>query len=142
MWEVWDKAAKITGSQDPTAWMDYSLYHKLERAPTFRELFDRTHKRKGTKDYVSESARTISETYDRTMADRYVEGTPQLDLDLEAWLDAVGGGRVYGFGDSLDTTLVLSSYTSSIAPPAYVSSSTTTPSSGGGDIRTLIQEEL
>ncbi|MQM10581.1 hypothetical protein Taro_043477 [Colocasia esculenta] len=58
--------------------------HELERAPTFSELFDRTHKRKGTDDYVSESARTIA-TYDRTMADRYLEGTPQPDLDPEAW---------------------------------------------------------
>ncbi|MQM12248.1 hypothetical protein Taro_045163 [Colocasia esculenta] len=49
------------------------LCHELERAPTFRELFDRTHKRKGTDDYVSESTRMIAETYDRTMADRYVE---------------------------------------------------------------------
>ncbi|MQL93470.1 hypothetical protein Taro_026111 [Colocasia esculenta] len=113
MWEAWDKAAKTTCSQDPTAWMDYGpvwmrrdyweslchrwaiepwqersqatkrnraahpeknvhtsgsvsyathnqkLHHELERAPTFRELFDRTHKRKGTDDYVSESTRTI-----------------------------------------------------------------------------------
>ncbi|MQL88309.1 hypothetical protein Taro_020859 [Colocasia esculenta] len=35
------------------------MHHDLERAPTFRELFDRTHKRKGTDDYVTESARTI-----------------------------------------------------------------------------------
>ncbi|MQL72663.1 hypothetical protein Taro_005003 [Colocasia esculenta] len=66
------------------------LHHELERAPTFRELFDRTHKQKGTDDYVSESARTIAETYDRKMADRYADGTPQPDLDLEAWVDAVG----------------------------------------------------
>ncbi|MQL77065.1 hypothetical protein Taro_009472 [Colocasia esculenta] len=68
-------------------------HHELERAPTFRELFDRTHKRKGTDDYVSESARTITETYDRTMVDRYVEGTPQQDLDPKAWVDAAGGPR-------------------------------------------------
>ncbi|MQL94006.1 hypothetical protein Taro_026659 [Colocasia esculenta] len=80
------------------------LCHELERAPTFRELFDRTHKRKGTDDYVSESARTIVETYDRAMTNRYAEGTPQPDLDPETWVDAAGGprkGRVYGFGDSL-----------------------------------------
>ncbi|MQM19934.1 hypothetical protein Taro_052947, partial [Colocasia esculenta] len=121
------------------------LHHELERAPTFRELFDRTHKRKGTDDYVSESARTIAETYDRTMADRHVEGTPQPDLDPEAWVDAAGGprkGRVYGFGDSLDTTPVLSSYASSVAPPAYVSSSAVPPISGVEEIRTLIREEL
>ncbi|MQL76629.1 hypothetical protein Taro_009003 [Colocasia esculenta] len=60
------------------------LRHKLERAPTFRKLFDQTHKRKGIDDYVSESARTIAETYDKMMADHYVEGTPQPDLDPEA----------------------------------------------------------
>ncbi|MQM12116.1 hypothetical protein Taro_045030, partial [Colocasia esculenta] len=189
MLEARDKAAKTTGSQDPTARMDYgpvwmrrdyweSLCHRwatgpwqersqaakrnraahpeknvhtsgsvsyathsqklLERAPTFRELFDRTHKRKETDDYVNESARTITETYDRTMTDRYVEGTPQPDSDTEAWWE----GRVYGFGDILDTTPVLSSYASSVAPLAYASSSATTLSSGGEDIRTLIQEEL
>ncbi|MQM15556.1 hypothetical protein Taro_048503 [Colocasia esculenta] len=117
----------------------------LEHAPTFRELFDRTYKRKGTDDYVSESARKIAKTYDRTMAERYAEGTPQPDLDVEAWVDAAGGprkGRVYGFGDSLDTTPVLSSYASSIAPPAYGSSSTALPVSGVEEIRTLIREEL
>ncbi|MQM12834.1 hypothetical protein Taro_045755 [Colocasia esculenta] len=122
------------------------LHHEFERAPTFRELFDRTHKRKGTDDYVSESARTIAETYDRTMAERYAEGTPQPDLDPEAWVDAVGGprkGRVYGFGDSLDTHPVLSSYACSIASPAYASSSTAPPDvSGVEEIRGLIREEL
>ncbi|MQM21989.1 hypothetical protein Taro_055036 [Colocasia esculenta] len=121
------------------------LRHDLERPPTFRELFDRTHKRKGMDDYVIESARTIAKTYDRTMADRYAEGTPQPDLDSEAWVDAAGGprkGRVYDFGDSLDTTPVLSSYASSVAPPAYTSSFAAMLGSGGEDIRTLIWEEL
>ncbi|MQM00192.1 hypothetical protein Taro_032926 [Colocasia esculenta] len=121
------------------------LRHELERAPTFCELFDRTHKRKGTDDYVSESARTIVETYDRTMTDHYAEGTPQPDLDLEAWVNAAGGprkGRVYDFGDSLDTTPVLSSYVSSVSPPAYASSSAAPPGGGGEDMRTLIREEL
>ncbi|MQM22100.1 hypothetical protein Taro_055148 [Colocasia esculenta] len=121
------------------------LRHELECAPNFRELYDQTHKRKETDDYVSESARTITETYDRTMADCYVEGTPQPDLDLEAWVDATGGprkGRVYGFGDSLDTTPVLSSYASPVAPLAYTSSFAAPPSSGGEDMRTLIRKEL
>ncbi|MQL80364.1 hypothetical protein Taro_012830, partial [Colocasia esculenta] len=121
------------------------LHHEFERAPTFRELFDRTHKRKGADDYVSESARTIAETYDRTMAERYAEGTPQPDLDPEAWVDTAGGprkGRVYGFRDSLDTHPVLSSYASSIASPAYASSSTTPLVSGVEAIKDLIREEL
>ncbi|MQM22872.1 hypothetical protein Taro_055931 [Colocasia esculenta] len=83
MWEARDKAAKITGSQDPMTWMDYDPHHKLERAATFCKLFDWTYKRKVTNDYVSESARTIV-TYDRTMADRYAEGSPLPDMDPEA----------------------------------------------------------
>ncbi|MQL85313.1 hypothetical protein Taro_017830 [Colocasia esculenta] len=35
------------------------LHHEFKRAPTFRELFDRTHKGKGTDDYASESARNL-----------------------------------------------------------------------------------
>ncbi|MQL91079.1 hypothetical protein Taro_023687, partial [Colocasia esculenta] len=155
-WQERSQAAKRNRSSIPEknvhtsgsvsyATHNQKLHHELERAPTFSELFDRTHKRKGTNDYVSESARTISKTYDRTMAERYPEGTPQPDLDPEAWVDAAGGprkGRVYGFGDSLDTHPVLSSYASSIAPPAYASSSTTPPVSGVEEIRDLIREEL
>ncbi|MQL74563.1 hypothetical protein Taro_006915 [Colocasia esculenta] len=146
-WKERSQAAKRNRSTHPEknlhtsgsvsyATHNQKLRHELERAPTFYELFDRTHKRKGTDDY---------ETYDRTMTDRYAEGTPQLDLDPEVWVDAAGGPRkcrVYGFGDSLDTTPVLSLYESSVAPPAYASSSATPPGSGGEDMRTLIREEL
>ncbi|MQM14216.1 hypothetical protein Taro_047143 [Colocasia esculenta] len=155
-WQERSQAAKRNRSTHPEknvhnsgsisyATHNQKLHHELKCAPTFRELFDRTHKRKGTDDYVSESAHTIAETYDRTMADHYVEGTPQPDLDPEAWVDAVGGsrkGRVYSFGDSLDTTPVLSSFASSVAPPAYTSSSAAPPVSGVEEMRTLIREEL
>ncbi|MQL70656.1 hypothetical protein Taro_002966 [Colocasia esculenta] len=79
------------------------------------------------------------------MADRYAEGTPQPDLDPEAWVDAAGGprkGRVYDFEDSLDTTPVFSSYASSVAPLAYTSSSAAPPGSSVDEMRTLIREEL
>ncbi|MQM06741.1 hypothetical protein Taro_039571, partial [Colocasia esculenta] len=136
-WQERSQAAKHNRSTHPEKNVYTSgSHHELERAPTFHELFDRTHKRKGTDDY---------EIYDRTMADRYAEGTPQPDLDPEAWVDAAGGpskGRVYDFGDSLDTTPVLSSYASSVAPLAYASSSAAPPSSGVEEMRTLIREEL
>ncbi|MQM16990.1 hypothetical protein Taro_049955 [Colocasia esculenta] len=155
-WQQWSQAAirnrsthleKNVHTSGSVSYATHSqkLHHEFECAPIFRELFDRTHKRKGTDDYVSESARTIAETYDRTMTERYAEGTPQPDLDPEAWVDAAGGprkGRVYGFGDSLDTHPVLSSYASSIASPAYASSSTVPPVSGVEEIRGLIWEEL
>ncbi|MQM13261.1 hypothetical protein Taro_046181 [Colocasia esculenta] len=72
-WQEWSQAAKRnrsthleknvhTSGSISYATHSQKLHHELKRAPTFRELFDRTHKRKGTDDY---------ETYDRTMADRY-----------------------------------------------------------------------
>ncbi|MQM04203.1 hypothetical protein Taro_036988 [Colocasia esculenta] len=86
-WQQWSQAAirnrsthleKNVHTSGSVSYATHSqkLHHEFERAPTFRELFDRTHKRKGTDDYVSESGRTIAETYDRTMAERYAEGTP------------------------------------------------------------------
>ncbi|MQL78515.1 hypothetical protein Taro_010933 [Colocasia esculenta] len=139
-WQEWSQAAKRNRSTHPEKNVHTSGY--VSYATHSQKL---THKRKGTDDYVSESARTIAETYGRTMVDRYAEGTPQLGLDPKAWVDAAGGprkGRVYGFGDSLDTTLVLSSYASLVAPPAYASSSAAPPSSGVEEMRTLIREEL
>ncbi|MQL75510.1 hypothetical protein Taro_007877 [Colocasia esculenta] len=79
-------------------WTTAGERHELECAPTFRELFDWTHKRKGMDNYVSESARTVSETYDRTMVDRYVESTPQPDLDPGAWAVVAGGPSVRLWG--------------------------------------------
>ncbi|MQL93638.1 hypothetical protein Taro_026284 [Colocasia esculenta] len=94
-WQERSQAAKCNRSTHPEknvhtsgsvsyATHNQKLHHELERAPTFRELLDRTHKRKGTDDYVSESARTIAESYDRMMADRYAEGTPGLGSALKS----------------------------------------------------------
>ncbi|MQL85788.1 hypothetical protein Taro_018313 [Colocasia esculenta] len=155
-WQQWSQAAirnratqleKNVHTSGSVSYATHSqkLHHDLERALTFCDLFDRTHKRKGTDDYVTESAHTIVETYDRTMAERYTEGTPQPDLDADAWVEAAGvprKGRVYGFGDNLDTHRVLSSYASLIAPPARASSSSAPPVSGVEDIRGIIREEL
>ncbi|MQL91159.1 hypothetical protein Taro_023767 [Colocasia esculenta] len=114
------------------------IHHDLERAPTFRELFDRTHKRKGTDDYVTESARMIAETYDKTMAERYAEGTPQPDLDADAWSkQRECRGRVEC--TALRTAWIL---IDSIAPPAHASSSSAPPVSSVEDIRGIIREEL
>ncbi|MQM13011.1 hypothetical protein Taro_045931 [Colocasia esculenta] len=70
-WQVWSQAAKRNRAAHPEknvhtsgsisyATHSQKLRHELEHAPTFRELFDQTHKRKVTDDYVSESARTIT----------------------------------------------------------------------------------
>ncbi|MQM21001.1 hypothetical protein Taro_054032 [Colocasia esculenta] len=88
-----EKNLHTSGSVSYSTHNKKSVMSRARACPYFSELFDRTHKRKGTDDYVSESARTIVETYDRTMTDCYVESTSQPDLDLEAWVDAVGEPR-------------------------------------------------
>ncbi|MQM07241.1 hypothetical protein Taro_040077, partial [Colocasia esculenta] len=74
LWEARDKAAKIAGSQDPTAWMDYgperSQAAKCNRAAHPEKNVHTS----GSVSYVTQSQKL--ETYDRTMADRYVDGTP------------------------------------------------------------------
>ncbi|MQL85736.1 hypothetical protein Taro_018265 [Colocasia esculenta] len=87
--------------------MSYVTHNQKLLALAFRELFDRTHKRKGTDDYVNESARMIIETYDRTMVDRYEKGTPQPDLNPEAWVDTVGGPSVRFWGQPGYYSIVL-----------------------------------
>ncbi|MQM00635.1 hypothetical protein Taro_033365 [Colocasia esculenta] len=122
MWEARDKAMKTTGNQDPMAWLDYGpvwlrrdYWESLCARWATRPWQERsqaakrnrsTHPEKNVHTSGSVSYATHSqklETYDKTMADRYAEGTPQPDLDPETWVYAAGGprkGRVYGFWDN------------------------------------------
>ncbi|MQM10225.1 hypothetical protein Taro_043118 [Colocasia esculenta] len=56
---------------------------QLKRPPQFQELFDETHKKKGTNDYISEKAREVAESYSRGMDERYGDDIqcPELDPD-------------------------------------------------------------
>ncbi|MQM11891.1 hypothetical protein Taro_044801, partial [Colocasia esculenta] len=78
----------------------------LKRPPQFQELFDKTHKRKGTNDYISEKAREVPVT----------SGAPKK-------------GHVYGFGHSLGTARVISSSSSSVS---HATTPFTTPAAQGG----------
>ncbi|MQM21958.1 hypothetical protein Taro_055005 [Colocasia esculenta] len=57
---------------------------QLKRPPQFQELFDETHKKKGTNDYISENAREVAELYSRGMDERYGDDNqrPELDPDI------------------------------------------------------------
>ncbi|MQM02697.1 hypothetical protein Taro_035466 [Colocasia esculenta] len=147
MWEARDKATKTTCSRDPTAWIDYgpvwlrrdyweSLCHRWATGP-WQERSQAAKRNRAT--HPEKNLHTSGSI-------SYATHNQKLEnLDLEAWVDAAGvprKGRVHGFGDSLNTTPVLSSYTSSVAPPAYASSFAAPPGSGGEDMRTLIRKEL
>ncbi|MQL90829.1 hypothetical protein Taro_023421 [Colocasia esculenta] len=79
---------------------------QLKRPPQFQKLFDQTHKKKGTNNYISEKARKVAVTS-----------------------DAPKKGHMYGFGHSLGTARVISSCSSSVS---HATSPFTTPTAPGG----------
>ncbi|MQL99408.1 hypothetical protein Taro_032133, partial [Colocasia esculenta] len=92
------------------------LENELKRLPTFQEVFDRTHKKKGTDQYISDRAREVAESYSQQMTEKYAGEDEQPQLDPEVWVAASGApkkGHVYGFGHSMDTSRVLSGVSSS-----------------------------
>ncbi|MQM21225.1 hypothetical protein Taro_054261 [Colocasia esculenta] len=105
---------------------------QFKRPPQFQELFDETHKKKGTNDYISEKAREVAESYSRGMDERYGDDSQRPELDPDIWVAASGApkkGHVYGFGHSLGTTRVISSCSSSVS---HATSPFTTPAAPGG----------
>ncbi|MQL84451.1 hypothetical protein Taro_016963, partial [Colocasia esculenta] len=105
---------------------------QLKRPPQFQELFDETHKKKGTNDYISEKAREVAESYSRGMDEMYGDDSQRPELDPDIWIAASGApkkGHVYGFGHSLGTTRVISSCSSSVS---HATSPFTTSAAPGG----------
>ncbi|MQM01387.1 hypothetical protein Taro_034145 [Colocasia esculenta] len=103
----------------------------LGREAKYREVFDRTHKKKGTDQYISMRSQEVAEEYARLMTNKYGEDIDQQPtIDREAWIAAAGPpkkGRVYGFGESLDSSQVLPSFHGSyVAPSSSFFSPTTT----------------
>ncbi|MQM03025.1 hypothetical protein Taro_035802 [Colocasia esculenta] len=86
------------------------LEKELKRPPTFQEVFDKTHKKKGTDQYISDRAREVAESYSQQMTKKYVGEEGQSQLDPEVWVATSGApkkGHVYGFGHNMDTSRVL-----------------------------------
>ncbi|MQM16561.1 hypothetical protein Taro_049520 [Colocasia esculenta] len=44
---------------------------KLKQPPTFQEGFDKTHKKKGMDQYISDRAREVAESYSQQMIEKY-----------------------------------------------------------------------
>ncbi|MQM02316.1 hypothetical protein Taro_035079 [Colocasia esculenta] len=105
---------------------------QFKRPPQFQELFDETHKKKGTNDYISEKAREVAESYSRGMDERYGDDSQCPELDPDIWVASSGApkkGHVYGFGHSLGATRVISSCSSSVS---HATSPFTTPAAPDG----------
>ncbi|MQL98388.1 hypothetical protein Taro_031098 [Colocasia esculenta] len=77
------------------------LEKELKRPPTFQEVLDKTHKKKGTDQYISDKAREVAESYSQKMTEKYVGEEEQPQLDPEVWVaasDAPKKGHVYVLG--------------------------------------------
>ncbi|MQM09240.1 hypothetical protein Taro_042109 [Colocasia esculenta] len=105
---------------------------QLKRSPQFQELFNQTHNKKGTDDYISEKARDVALSCSRGMDERYGDDNQRLELDPDIWVAAFGvpkKSHVYGFGHNLGTARVIPSCSSSIS---HATSSFITPATPGG----------
>ncbi|MQM23191.1 hypothetical protein Taro_056254, partial [Colocasia esculenta] len=128
------KANKHTSGSVSFATHQSRLKKELKRPPTFQEVFDKTHKKKGTDQYISDRALEVAAGE---------EEEPQLDLKV--WVAASGApkkGHVYGFGHSMDTIRVLSgaSSSSTVATSAF-----TTPGAPGtspNEMMGFIRDEI
>ncbi|MQL95379.1 hypothetical protein Taro_028046 [Colocasia esculenta] len=80
---------------------------------SYKELFEHTHRRKNTSDFVSQKSKEVMETYAEHMVDRHGgDSTQHPEFDAMAWLAATGQpkkGQVFGFESGLDAGRVISS---------------------------------
>ncbi|MQL69402.1 hypothetical protein Taro_001685 [Colocasia esculenta] len=131
-----NRAANPETNKHTSGFVSFAIYQsrlekELKRPPTFQEVFDKTHKKKETDQYISDRAR-----------EKYCGEEEHLQLDPEVWVAASSApkkGHMYGFGHSMDTSKVLSgtSSSSSQATSAFTTygASGTTPSEVMGFIR-------
>ncbi|MQM02622.1 hypothetical protein Taro_035388 [Colocasia esculenta] len=124
---------------------------QLKQPPQFQELFDETHKKTGTNDYISEKAWEVAESYSRGMDERYGDDSQHPELDPDIWVAASGApkkGHVYGFGHNLGTARVISSCSSSVShatspfttPAAPCGSSSAAPTMTPAQFREIVNE--
>ncbi|MQL93066.1 hypothetical protein Taro_025707 [Colocasia esculenta] len=111
---------------------------QLKQPPQFEELFDQTHKKRGTNYYISEKAR--EDSFSRGMEERYRDDSQHLELDPNIWVTASGApkkGHVYGFRHSLGTTKVISSCSSSVSHVTSPFTTLTAPSGSSSAAPTM-----
>ncbi|MQL70060.1 hypothetical protein Taro_002356 [Colocasia esculenta] len=78
------EANKHTSGSISFATHQSRLENELKWPPTFQEVFDKLHKKKGTDQYVSDKAQEVAESYSQQMIEKYVGEEKQPQLDLEA----------------------------------------------------------
>ncbi|MQM02448.1 hypothetical protein Taro_035217 [Colocasia esculenta] len=81
-WQQTSTTMKVNRATNPEANMHTSgsvsfathqsrLDKELKWPPTFQEVFDKMHKKKGTYQYISDKAREVAESYNQHMTEKY-----------------------------------------------------------------------
>ncbi|MQL73031.1 hypothetical protein Taro_005363 [Colocasia esculenta] len=121
------------------------LEKELKWPPTFQEAFDKTHKKNGTDQYISDRAREVAESYSQQMTEKYAGEEEQPQLDPEVWVAASGApkkGHVYGFGHSMDTSRVFSGASSSTSHTSAFSTQAGAPSTSPSEVMGFIADTI
>ncbi|MQM20610.1 hypothetical protein Taro_053634 [Colocasia esculenta] len=154
-WQQTSTTMKVNRTANPEANMHTSwsisfathqsrLEKELKRPPTFQEVFDKTHKKKGTDQYISDRAREVAELYSQQMTEKYAGEEEQPQLDPKVWVTASGApknGHVYGFGHSMDKSRVLSGTLSSAAQTSAFTVAGA-PGTSPSEMRGFIRDEI
>ncbi|MQL86673.1 hypothetical protein Taro_019205 [Colocasia esculenta] len=155
-WQQTSTIMKVNRAANPEANMHTSgpvsfathqsrLEKELKRPPTFQEVFNKTHKKKGTDQYISDRAREVVESYSQQMIEKYVGEEEQPQLDLEVWVAASGApkkGHVYGFGHSMHTRRVFSSTSSSASQTSAFITPAGAPGTSPSEMMGLIADMI
>ncbi|MQL98303.1 hypothetical protein Taro_031016 [Colocasia esculenta] len=153
-WQQTSTTVKVNQAANPEANMHTSgsvsfathqsrLENELKQRPTFQEVFDKTHKKKGTDQYISDRAREVV-SYSQQMTEKYTKEEEQPQLDLEVWVATSGApkkGHVYGFGHSMDTRRVLSGASSSASQTSAFTTAGA-PGTSPSEMRGFIRDEI
>ncbi|MQM03390.1 hypothetical protein Taro_036170 [Colocasia esculenta] len=69
-----NRAANLEANMHTSGSVSFATHQSrlLKRPPTFQEVFDKTHKKKGTDQYISDRAREVAELYSQQMIEKYV----------------------------------------------------------------------
>ncbi|MQM04855.1 hypothetical protein Taro_037660 [Colocasia esculenta] len=155
-WQQTSTIMKVNRAANPEANMHTSgsvsfathqsrLEKELKRLPTFQEVLDKTHKKKGTDQYISDRAREVAESYSQQMTEKYAGEDEQPQLDPEVWVAASGApkkGHVYGFGHSMDTSTVLSGASSSASQTSAFSTGVGAPGTSPNEMMGFIADTI
>ncbi|MQL70193.1 hypothetical protein Taro_002545 [Colocasia esculenta] len=72
-----NRAANLEANKHTSGCVSFATHQsrlekELKRPPTFLEVFDKTTKKKGTNQYISDRVREFAELYSQQMTDKYV----------------------------------------------------------------------